>query len=315
MPSSERPLAAAALEERLEELIGAVLSSQRTAAGIAQALAAEPRALQEFALRWVAVTAKSSPELAYQFAALAPRAVAELGATGAERWLLAAMDVYDREGLYRASAALQDLAACAARLRAHWRGLAFEEAARVLAPFLAGLSGRRLRLEAAETAWTDTATIYLPAQVALFDARADNFRVYKLAAALLWAQARFGTFNLDAAAYPRAPRERALFAFLEMMRLAARLEHSLPGLYRDYLALAQPAPDAEFDGARARLRAPGAGAADSLAFCKRLVRETGLGLAPGAAFGPEGEGFVRWCFAAAEARLADGVQRLRRMLG
>ena len=57
------------------------------------------------------------------------------------------------------------------------------------------------------------------------------------------------------------------------------------------------------------------GAADSLAFCKRLVRETGLGLAPGAAFGPEGEGFVRWCFAAAEARLADGVQRLRRMLG
>jgi len=57
------------------------------------------------------------------------------------------------------------------------------------------------------------------------------------------------------------------------------------------------------------------GAADSLAFCKRLVRETGLGLAPGAAFGPEGEGYVRWCFAAAEARLADGVARLRRMVG
>jgi aspartate/methionine/tyrosine aminotransferase len=57
------------------------------------------------------------------------------------------------------------------------------------------------------------------------------------------------------------------------------------------------------------------GAADSLAFCKRLVRETGLGLAPGAAFGPEGEGFVRWCFAAGEVRLADGVARLRRMLG
>ena len=57
------------------------------------------------------------------------------------------------------------------------------------------------------------------------------------------------------------------------------------------------------------------GAADSLEFCKRLVRETGLGLAPGAAFGPEGEGYVRWCFAAAEARLADGVARLRRMVG
>jgi aspartate/methionine/tyrosine aminotransferase len=52
------------------------------------------------------------------------------------------------------------------------------------------------------------------------------------------------------------------------------------------------------------------GVADSLAFCKRLVREAKLGLAPGSAFGPEGEGFVRWCFAADEARLADGVARL-----
>ena len=39
------------------------------------------------------------------------------------------------------------------------------------------------------------------------------------------------------------------------------------------------------------------GMTDSLAFCKRLVREAKLGLAPGRAFGPEGEGFVRWCFA------------------
>ena len=48
------------------------------------------------------------------------------------------------------------------------------------------------------------------------------------------------------------------------------------------------------------------GVKDSLAFCKQLVRETGLGLAPGSAFGPEGEGFVRWCFAASEEKLADG---------
>ncbi|HYX65110.1 MAG TPA: aminotransferase class I/II-fold pyridoxal phosphate-dependent enzyme, partial [Burkholderiales bacterium] len=56
------------------------------------------------------------------------------------------------------------------------------------------------------------------------------------------------------------------------------------------------------------------GVADSLAFCKRLVREHGLGLAPGSAFGPEGEGYVRWCFAADEAKLAEGVARLARAL-
>ena len=56
------------------------------------------------------------------------------------------------------------------------------------------------------------------------------------------------------------------------------------------------------------------GVEDSLAFCKQLVRDVGLGLAPGSAFGPEGEGFVRWCFAASEEKLADGVARLRRVL-
>lgn len=56
------------------------------------------------------------------------------------------------------------------------------------------------------------------------------------------------------------------------------------------------------------------GMAESLEFCKHLVRNHGLGLAPGAAFGPEGEGYVRWCFAASQDRLAEGVQRLARAL-
>ena len=54
---------------------------------------------------------------------------------------------------------------------------------------------------------------------------------------------------------------------------------------------------------------PGAG--ESLALCKRLVHEARLGLAPGSAFGPEGEGFVRWCYACDPARLDAGVERLR----
>jgi aspartate/methionine/tyrosine aminotransferase len=56
------------------------------------------------------------------------------------------------------------------------------------------------------------------------------------------------------------------------------------------------------------------GVDDSLAFCKKLVRDAGLGLAPGSAFGPEGEGFVRWCFAASEERLAEGVARMKKGL-
>jgi aspartate/methionine/tyrosine aminotransferase len=57
-----------------------------------------------------------------------------------------------------------------------------------------------------------------------------------------------------------------------------------------------------------------AGETDSLALCKRLVSEAGLGLAPGSAFGPEGEGAVRWCFASDTERLALGIQRLEHFL-
>jgi len=50
---------------------------------------------------------------------------------------------------------------------------------------------------------------------------------------------------------------------------------------------------------------------DSLAFAKDLVARHGLGLAPGAAFGAEGEGWLRWCFASKDpARLDLGLQRL-----
>ncbi len=54
---------------------------------------------------------------------------------------------------------------------------------------------------------------------------------------------------------------------------------------------------------------------DSLALAKRLVLEAGLGLAPGAAFGGESEGWLRWCFASRDPqRLTEGVGRLARYL-
>jgi aspartate/methionine/tyrosine aminotransferase len=51
---------------------------------------------------------------------------------------------------------------------------------------------------------------------------------------------------------------------------------------------------------------------DSLETAKRLVAEAGLGLAPGSAFAPEAQGWLRWCFASKDlARLGQGVDRLK----
>jgi aspartate/methionine/tyrosine aminotransferase len=54
---------------------------------------------------------------------------------------------------------------------------------------------------------------------------------------------------------------------------------------------------------------------DSLACAKELVTTVGLGVAPGVAFGPEGEGYLRWCFAAQRRLIDEGVSRLARFLG
>ena len=83
--------------------------------------------------------------------------------------------------------------------------------------------------------------------------------------------------------------------------LCARL-NALPGVH------APAAPGAMYAFFRVD------GLTDSVAFCKRLVRDHGLGLAPGLAFGPEGEGFIRWCIAAEIATLDQGVDRLAQAL-
>jgi aspartate/methionine/tyrosine aminotransferase len=57
------------------------------------------------------------------------------------------------------------------------------------------------------------------------------------------------------------------------------------------------------------------GFGDSLDLAKRLVVEAGLGLAPGNAFAPEAEGWLRWCFASKDPqRLVLGVERLKTWL-
>jgi aspartate/methionine/tyrosine aminotransferase len=53
------------------------------------------------------------------------------------------------------------------------------------------------------------------------------------------------------------------------------------------------------------------GLADSASFALELLRETGVALAPGAAFGEGGEGHIRLCFAASEATLASALERVR----
>jgi aspartate/methionine/tyrosine aminotransferase len=56
------------------------------------------------------------------------------------------------------------------------------------------------------------------------------------------------------------------------------------------------------------------GLQDSFAFCKRLLEETRVGLAPGVAFGEGGEGSIRICYAAERSILEPAMERLVKFL-
>jgi aspartate/methionine/tyrosine aminotransferase len=56
------------------------------------------------------------------------------------------------------------------------------------------------------------------------------------------------------------------------------------------------------------------GLTDSFGFCRKLLEECKVGLAPGVAFGAGGEGSVRICYAAEREILEPAIERLARFL-
>jgi aspartate/methionine/tyrosine aminotransferase len=91
--------------------------------------------------------------------------------------------------------------------------------------------------------------------------------------------------------------------------LMASRDQVLEGL-RAIAGVEAPAPDG---GMYAFFRIEGR--KESFTLAKDLIERVGLGLAPGSAFGPEGRGWLRWCFAARPEKNAAGLDRLARYLG
>ena len=118
-------------------------------------------------------------------------------------------------------------------------------------------------------------------------------------------------FNTSCA--PVFVQRAALVALAETEAITPRIVAHLKGCRDTLVPLLQAVPGVQAGSAPGGmyvfLRVAGQG--DSLALAKRLVAEARIGLAPGIAFAPEAEGWLRWCFASKDVnRLAQGVERL-----
>jgi len=284
---SESPLAADALEGRLESLVDRVLTVRRSVEAPARALAGLPGTHQGRFLDSVEFIATTSVELAYNFCMFAVPALDVIGEAQWQDWVLHLMDIYDESGVLQCIVAMQKVKEYAAVHRHSDTAIPFEEVARVLQPFVCGLNGRGLRLATGEHTYTDTETIYLPACVDRFRRREDNYRLYKAMAVHLWAQAWFGTWRAGigglVGAYPQPAKATHLLHVLETLRLDACLARELPGIHRELQQLGTAGdgcPDtAPWQMARRRLEVPGASVRDSAELLARLYDE---GLVPDA---------------------------------
>jgi nitric oxide reductase NorD protein len=208
---AQTPLSAAEMEASLH----AWLETEFTYFKVEQ-LAAELALLardeQDFILGWIRRIASTHITLAWQFGRRAPALLPRMERRLLEAWAVHTCDVYDRlPGRPRAGMEEVD-SFDAAQHRNDAAGALFDEIAPVLGNFVCGLSGRRLRIEEGDAAWTDGERIVLPPLIAALADESDNFQLAKATVALLWAQTRYGTLRIDFAAIGTryADPERAL---------------------------------------------------------------------------------------------------------
>jgi nitric oxide reductase NorD protein len=248
---------------------------------LAHELAQLARDKQDFILGWIRRIASTHITLAWQFGRRAPALLPHMELRLLEAWALHTCDVFDRTGLQNALRVMEQVDSFdAAQHQNDAAGALFDEFSSVLGNFVCGLSGRRLRIEEGDAAWTDGERIVMPPLIAALSNHDDNFQLAKITVALLWAQTRFGTLRIDpvtvTACYPDPERALSHLYALEILRLSARIARELPGLHRE-MQRVRSLLDAPLSPAwqtfAARLATPDAALDDSLALLNLAYAE------------------------------------------
>lgn len=225
------------IDERLDLEINRLLPDE-----IAEKLAGFPRAEQERAIHLATIAARGHTQIGYQVGMHADLGLRLMNPEAMEAWVVHALDLYDRVGLFPAITSVKAVEKYAREAEQRARGVVLDDIAGVLSLFVRGLAGRELKIKEGGGNWTDTEHLYLPSFIGEFHKKHDNFELYKCMIVHQWAQTWFGTWRVSGdaslagqalAAYDDMESMGRIFHRLETIRLDARIQHELPGIHRD----------------------------------------------------------------------------------
>ncbi|MCV6636439.1 nitric oxide reductase activation protein [Candidatus Albibeggiatoa sp. nov. NOAA] len=239
-------LTAEQINTKLDTILSLVLFQSRDLKTISLQLAACSRAQQDWVVESTKLLAQHNLEVAYQFSQHVPTALQLMNMEGAELWLQDTLLLYDSQGLHVAVQHIQEVKPFATEYQQNLNAVKLQDIHGILHYFVTGLNGRQLDITAGNEIFTDTQTIFLPAQLNYFSHIQDNTQLYKAMLSHLWAQTWFGTWQLNIKTacqqFNWCDKVIRLFHVLERLRLDACLDRELPGLARQMrtlLAVAQ----------------------------------------------------------------------------
>lgn len=189
-----------------------------------------------------------SHSLCFSYLSAAGPALSCLAAEELSLWVHGLLDCYETRGLRGAQLFMADVAEHFLRQIRGQGGLRLNDVRLRLQTYVNGLAGRELPLIQAESAAIDGESIFLPAEIGLFEEQEQNFVVFKLIASFQWACLHAGTFAAPPdfepgkkkahplerffATFDRPDEAKSLYHLFETVRILAFLKRELPGLMR-----------------------------------------------------------------------------------
>lgn len=161
-------------------------------------------------------------------------------------WVRQILSLYEKKGLLGARAFMADIDKYFLGPRLGAAGVALAEVVGRLLPYIRGVSGLTLRIDAAPLPSTDTRTIFLPSFLDAFPEKEKNILLYKVLVTLQWGQIASNLFtDIDAreiaadpfAAFPDKQLAGDLLAALQFNKVFGFLRTELPGMARQGLDL------------------------------------------------------------------------------